>query len=478
MDIGDTIVGPATAHGIAARAILRLTGPQSEQILKRLTAGAIPASQSSRFCRAFAASVSLPGWDRRIAADVLYWPGPRSYTGQAVVELHLPACAPLLAELTAQCVRHGARVARPGEFTLRAFLAGRMDLAQAEGVLGLIEARSAEQLRRAVDQRTGGLSEVVVRAREAVLDLLADIEAGLDFASEDVPLLTDEQVAGRLELIRGLLESIRSRLVSREAHGPLPRVVLVGPPNAGKSSLFNALLGRQQALVSQEAGTTRDYVCGICREGDFELECIDTAGIGDTADSAALAAAEQTRRAIEMADLIIECTPAADPESDPDIPANAIRVHTKGDLLDNPFERYSLESVLHPSHLAARFRLTASGQPDGRVRVLGQQAQLGLGMSRALMSIYWPESIAGLRRAIVARLKSAQAGDGFSERCRAGLGTASTDIGAAIAAAGESRHEYAALHLRSAALDLGELVGSVVTEDLLDRVFSRFCIGK
>ena len=192
------------------------------------------------------------------------WPAPRTYTGQDVAEIHLVGSAPLVSLVLAHCLARGARHAEPGEFTLRAFLSGRIDLTRAEAVLGVIEAANPAQLDAALEQLAGGLSGPILALRDRLLDLVAHLEANLDFTEEP-----DVDPLGRGGPGRGARptrppSSARWPGGSTIASGPraIPRVVLVGPPNAGKSRLFNALLGRDRAIVSPQAGTTRDYLAG------------------------------------------------------------------------------------------------------------------------------------------------------------------------------------------------------------------------
>ena len=236
-----------------------------------------------------------------IPCDLFLWPGNRSYTRQPTAELHLPGSAPLLEMVLDELCVHGARVAEPGEFTLRAFLAGRIDLTRAEAVLGVIDAGSSQQFDVALDQMAGGLSRPLLMLRETLLQLLAQIEAGLDFVEEDIEFITSNQILSQLSSARDIVETMQEKMVSRGDQTGLPRVVLLGKSNAGKSSLFNALLRHNhsvygiqpQSLVSERSGTTRDYVTARLQRANISCELIDTAGNMSLTGRSAVASAAQ-----------------------------------------------------------------------------------------------------------------------------------------------------------------------------------------
>ncbi len=246
----------------------------------------------------------------QVPCDLFVWPTRRSYTRQPVVELHTFGSPPLLEALVATLCAAGARLAEPGEYTLRAFLAGRIDLTQAEAVLGVIDAQAPDVLSTALAQMAGGLSKPLQRLREELLQLLAELEAGLDFVEEDIEFVSAEQVVRRLQSAAQLLMETADQLASRHARGAAQQIVLLGRPNAGKSSLFNALVktygcrtGTDQpqspaALVSPQRGTTRDYLIATISLGGIQCEVVDTAGIDEAgihdASAASNAATDRT----------------------------------------------------------------------------------------------------------------------------------------------------------------------------------------
>src|SRR5258708_29849361 len=213
-----------------------------------------------------------------VPALLFVWPAPRPYTGQPLAELHPLSCPPLVDLLSSQLLSAGARAAQPGEFTLRAFLAGKLDLTRAEAVRAVIDASSRDELQEALTQLAGGVSQPLQILRDDLLNLLADVEAGLDFAEENIQFVNQEALLNRVSKGMALVTLLRKQLDSRGLCGPTFRVALTGRPNAGKSSLFNALAGKVAALVSSEPGTTRDYLGHRLDLDRVQGEVGDTAG--------------------------------------------------------------------------------------------------------------------------------------------------------------------------------------------------------
>jgi tRNA modification GTPase len=448
MDPTDTIAAVATPPGPAERGIVRLSGPKAWSIALE---GFQPESDwpPPRRPEMRPGVLRLDGVRPTTPASLALWPAPRTYTGQDVAEVHLVGSPPLISQLLAQCLTRGARHAEPGEFTLRAFLCGRIDLTRAEAVLGVIEAANQAQLDAALHQLAGGLSGPILALRDHLLDIVAHLEADLDFSEEpDVDAIGRSALAAELDQSSGQLAALARRLDERDRPEGHPRVVLVGPPNAGKSRLFNALLGRDRAIVSPRAGTTRDYLTAPCDCDGLMVELVDTAGIEEAGDDVAAMAQIHRAQQAEGADLLLDCWPAAwggRPRAD-DGGRPTIRVRTRCD-------------EVAPALLA-----------DAPSDTVSTSAETGAGLDE-------------LRAAIARALRSKDSdGDlpaGTAARCRGSLVRAGAALrSASVSLLAGGGDELVAFDVRLAAEELGRVVGAVVTDDILDRIFRRFCIGK
>jgi tRNA modification GTPase len=442
-DPQDTIVALATAPARGARAVVRLSGGASLRVARTVFRSADPILSEVRRCHE--GEVSLPGVSAPLPCTLYVWPSPGTYTGQDMAELHTVSCTSLLDLLVAQCLAAGARAARPGEFTLRAFLAGKLDLTRAEAVLAVIEAGSRDELKQALTQLAGGVTRPLQELREDLLNLLADVEASLDFSDEDITFVHQEDLLRRLAKGLALVTLLRRQLDQR-ALGERPfRVVLAGRPNAGKSSLFNALAGAQAALVSSEPGTTRDYLVRRLDLGGATVELVDTAGWrGGNGNGIEREAELLGREQAEGADLVLLCLEAA---RTPDETERALWRQAAPPVLAVATK---CDRAAPPADLLATSAVTRAGLGELRER-LAERAR------------------AHRRPALAPSLS----------RCRHHVEACLTHLRHAHAfALNEEPPELLALELRSALEQLGEMVGAVYTDDLLDRIFSRFCIGK
>ncbi len=453
--LDDTIASLSSPPGPAVRGIVRASGPDVVSIVSRVfQAEPGDAWKQARRAAAFSGIVRIERCVASIPATLHLWPSRRSYTGQPVAELHLPGSPPLLEAVLEALCACGARLARPGEFTLRAFLAGKLDLTQAEAVLGVIDAHDERELQEALSQLAGGLSQRMTRLRGELLDLLADIEAGLDFVDEDIEFVTPETLDRRLNeaasFVRELAAQAEGRMTSRVRR----RVVLAGLPNAGKSTLFNRLLGRDAAIVSETAGTTRDWLVADWECRGMPVELVDTAGWDPGRNGIESLAQSLRDDQWERADLIVWCI-AADFD-----PATSAR--------DETLRR------------AARSR----GRPLLIVGTKCDAAPVGLTDAACLVSATTGQGMDRLVAAVADRLGASRPGERqflgtTAARCRESLLGAYEALGRSRAAAKERLgDEIVALELREALDLLGRVTGAVFTDDVLDRLFSRFCIGK
>jgi tRNA modification GTPase len=440
----DVIVALSTAAGPGGRAVVRLSGPGAAKVVAPMFQPEIPSPPGRLLLEG---RLQLPGVASPLPADLYIFAAPHTYTGEDVVEIHTLSCPPLLEVLTARLLQSGARAARPGEFTMRAFLAGKLDLTRAEAVNAVIEAGDEGELKQALTQLAGGLARPLEGLREDLLNLLADVEAALDFADEDIQFVGREDILHRLTHGMAQLTTARRQLEQRAVTERPFRVVLAGRPNAGKSSLFNALTGTSDgasALVSAEPGTTRDYLIHKLDLGSATVELVDTPGWQTGKDGIEEQAQALGREQAGQADLVLLCFPAGEPT-----------IPEEGDLLRQ--ERPPVLGVTTKCDLAAA--------PSGMPQVSALTGE-GLDALREVLD----ESVRSRRQPALAPSLS---------RCRGHIDLCLACLRRAHAVVlFEEPAELLALELRGALEQLGEMVGAVYTDDLLDRIFSRFCVGK
>ena len=450
----DTIVALSSAAGPGVRAIVRLSGLDTRAVIAKVFTA--ESGDTARPRHLVPGSVRLSGVHSPLPADLYFFPGPHTYTGQDLAELHTVSSPPLVERLIADLLAAGARPAQPGEFTLRAFLAGKKDLPQAEAVLAVIDANTDSDLQAALKQLAGGVTQPLTKLRDDLLDLLADVEAALDFVDEDIEFVSKRDTILRITAGMAHLTNLRRQLDARTVSGRTFRVAIVGDPNAGKSSLFNALVGDGAALVSEAAGTTRDYLTRPIDLGGVAAELIDTAGWQAAADTIEEQAQRLGREQSDRADLILWCVPATDAVREVSFgSADVILVRTKADLLDETRDTRHETRGESNSSLASRVSCLVS--------VVSEQ---GLAPLRSLLA----EKATAFARPPLAPSQA---------RCRGHVDVALTHLRAAHAhAVNDDPPELLALALRAALDQIGEMAGAVYTNDLLDRVFSRFCIGK
>ena len=471
--LDDTIAAIASPPGGAARGIVRISGPEALDCLTRffiispLPLGEGQGVRATASCDltemqtpcVVAGMLRLPDLHSPIPCDAYVWPDERSYTGQSVVEIHTVGSPPLLEMVLHQICATGARLAGPGEFTLRAFLAGRIDLTQAEAVLGVIDAGDADELQTALGQLAGGLARPLHRLRDVLLELLAHLEAGFDFADEDIALITREELGRRLAEVENDVAKIHRQMDSRTTSSHHIRVVLIGRPNTGKSSLFNALAGDRAALVSEHPGTTRDYLTAELELDGVKCQLIDTAGTGEvksqesrvesgkTIEDATASATADQRRGAHLELLCIDSTRPLD-----------------------TWERDQLALSAESRRLVVLTKCDATRQTDCTHTAVETSSVTNLGIYELREELR--------RQTLTAAQHGGEVVAGTAVRCADSLRLAGQNLRRARQVAAAGQDELAAAEIRMALVELGKVVGEIYTDDVLDRIFSRFCVGK
>jgi len=454
----DTIVAISTPPGRGGIGIVRLSGPHAAEIAVNLAKTRGPMEHARA---RFAEIPDLESGQKLDEAIVTYFAGPNSYTGEDLVEIAAHGSPVVLEMLVRQALRAGARLARPGEFTERAFLAGRLDLTQAEGVRDLIEAQTLYQAKIAAEQMGGALSRRVQPAKEKLVALIALLEAGIDFAEDDVDLTPDAELVTRIDtIVEELRELARSFERGRLVHRGL-RLAIVGRPNVGKSSLFNRLLEQERAIVTATPGTTRDLVTERLSLGGIPVELVDTAGLRETSEEAEAIGIRKTREALADADLVLVVVDASVSSSveERELIASlegrrALVAANKCDLVSDA-DRQIEESVSTELTAAAWLRTSAAtghGVPELR-EALAQMVRDPRGETESGM------------------LTSLRHFEAVSEAISA-LDAGRQAVGAQVP------HEMVLLDLYSALRQLDALTGETTADDILNRIFSTFCIGK
>ena len=426
--IHDTIIARASAPGSAIRGILRISGGKAVHIAKTVveTPDTLATTQRSYGMdtrivlpsRLSTLLSTLPPFPARL----LLWQEGHSYTGDETVEIHTIGSPVLLDAIMSALLAasEDVRLARPGEFTLRAFLSGRLDLPQAEAVLGIIDAADNTDLKTALHQLAGNVSAPLSAVRTLLFDTLTQLEASLDFAEEEIPIVAEQELQQTLAEACEQIEQLRQKITHRGVAEGKPKIVLAGPPNAGKSTLFNKLVRKDAALVSPLAGTTRDYLEAELDWDGIPVVLIDTAGIDSEAlDELDESAQTKTHDVLKQADIVIYCFEESASLAGTPAP-NTIYFQTK--TANDPIESL----VKEVSTLLCR------------------SPNYGMLPNTAL-------------------------------RCRESLIAAGESLARAQNLTDTS---LIALEIRNTVNQLGLIDGTVHTEDILDNIFSRFCIGK
>jgi len=465
VNLDDTIVAIATPAGRGGISVVRLAGPDARAItapmleLKhelepgRAVFGELVEAEESRQLQSSPMLESAGPTSRRIDEVVVtYFQKPHSYTTDDVVEISSHGSPVVTRHIVELCLARGARLAEPGEFTMRAFLNGRLDLTQAEAVRDLIESQTLFQAKVAAQQLDGALSKRIKPIKTKLVALIALLEAGIDFAEDDVAVLPDPTILGDIAVIRAPL----AQLAASFAYGKLVHegltLAIVGRPNVGKSSLFNRLVERERAIVTATPGTTRDLVTETVAIGGIPVKLVDTAGIRRALDEAESIGIQKSMEALADSDLVLvvldatQAVSAEDEELMKQVEGRpAIVVKNKSDLGIHPLETRA--------HVVATSALTGEGIAELRAAILRHVAGDGGGQ--------------------------AEAGFLTNVRHQGLVHDSLTALDAAkIAVANKIPHEMLLLDLYNALRPLDEVTGATTTDDILNLIFSTFCIGK
>jgi tRNA modification GTPase len=447
----ETIVAISTPPGRGGIGIVRFSGPLAVTIANSMLVLRNPlAHAQARF-----AEIHDPETQAKLdEAIATYFAGPNSYTGEDLVEVAAHGSPVVLELLVRLALRQGARLARPGEFTERAFLSGRIDLTQAEAVRDLIESQTLYQARVAAGQMGGAISQRIQPSKQELVDLIALLEAGIDFAEDDVDVTPDAEIITRIQAVSAALEELeRTFARGRIVHSGLT-LAIVGRPNVGKSSLFNRLVERERAIVTAMPGTTRDLVTETVSLGGIPLQLIDTAGLREAMNEAESIGIQKSREALADADVVLMVLEAGVPmrEDESALIASlegrpALVARNKSDLgfAAEPLQELALP-VVNTSAI--------TGQGIGELReellkmISNPAGEIESGM---LTSLRHHEAVT---EALAALAKALQAVNQ------------------------KTPHEMLLLDLYAALRQLDGLTGETTADDILNRIFSTFCIGK
>src|SRR5580692_11053674 len=493
VNIDDTIVAITTPPGRGGIGVVRIAGPQSREIaapmlrlkhalqpshavfgelidscgagtLARLTTdepvsgvgGQLPNIEGAVFAATGETTVSAPHASRIDEVVVTYFAKPHSYTTDDIIEISAHGSPVVLRHIVELCVAAGARLAEPGEFTMRAFLNGRIDLTQAEAVRDLIDSQTLYQAKVAAQQLEGALSKRLQLVKQKLIELIAVLEAGIDFAEDDVSILPDSVILERIAAVRQPIEALAATFAyGKIVHEGLS-LAIIGRPNVGKSSLFNRLAERERAIVTATPGTTRDLVSEIVAIGGIPVKLVDTAGIREEIDEAESMGIRKSIEALADADLVLVVFDASQNVATED---NELLRQVQGRPAIVVGNKCDLES-------SSRWSVT-TGQ-----------------FARVQVSALTGQGIGELRSEILRHIggeTGAQAESGFLTNVRhQGLVQESLVMleAASNAVTGRIPHEMLLLDLYSALRPLDAITGATTTDDILNLIFSKFCIGK
>ena len=474
MTTDDTIVAISTAAGTAARGIVRLSGPEAIQLAEAVFTpyhgtladlGGFRATDG--LATATAAGITVP-------CRAYLFRAPRSYTRQDVVELHIPGSPVVAMAVTDQLIAHGARGAEAGEFTARAFFSGRLDLSAAEAVADIINADDDAQLRSAMAALGGQVHRLCAGAADRLADVLAGTEAAIDLADEHLELDRPSDLADRLADLGAELADTARRAADTPDTAERPTVVIAGRPNVGKSSLLNALTGTDRAIVSATAGTTRDVLSASMTLGAQTVTVQDAAGFMAAENSLAAAADTAARRALARADavlFVVDASRPGDRQADRALLDDVLRANPRGPWL---LVANKIDAVSGPTEAALADLSGAVSAADGQTGPIATSCTTGAGLDELVALLADRLDLAAARTGQAMGLHQRQ------KRCLTAAARAASRAADLLRGADKVSDvaELVAVEIRAALAELGQISGHVVTEDILGRIFARFCVGK
>ena len=460
MNLDDTIVALATPPGRGGIGVVRLSGPESRAIalpMLRLKQALDPGrAVFGELVEPSSEDIPVRGTSQNVIDEVvvMFFAKPHSYTTDDVVEISAHGSPVVLRHIVELCLATGARLAEPGEFTMRAFLNGRLDLTQAEAVRDLIDSQTLYQAKVAAQQLDGALSRRIQPIKKDLVELIAALEAGIDFAEDDVSVLPAQNILERIAVVRVPLE----RLAGSFTYGKLVHdgltLAIVGRPNVGKSSLFNRLVEQERAIVTSTPGTTRDLVTETVAIGGIPVRLVDTAGIRQALDEAESIGIRKSMEALADADIVLVVLDASQPITEDDKRLMTLAEARAAIVVQNKSDVQSSSPItglsLSPIHTSA---LTGQGIPELRAQIL-QHLAGGPGLSGE------PGFLTTVRHRELVR----QSLDALEH--------------AKAAVQNRIPHEMLLLDLYNALRPIDEITGVTTTDDILNLIFSTFCIGK
>ncbi|MDR3108136.1 MAG: 50S ribosome-binding GTPase [Planctomycetaceae bacterium] len=467
LSLDDIIIAQASANGCGIEGILRMSGHNALDAIDGLFAPPINAAEARNRIKPMTVNGTFTVWDDTAPAPckLYFWRQGHGYTGQESIELHLPCSPPILHAIVNRLITvRGVRLANRGEFTLRAFLSGKIDLTQAEAVLGVIDAPNRNSVDTALAQLAGGLSHPLQSVRETLISHLSNLEAKIDFADEPLDFVSVNDMRPDLQTALERITDMNKQFKERYLANKQPLVVIIGLPNAGKSSLYNCLCGDkalQPAIVSDTPGTTRDYLKTELEIDGQKFQLCDTAGYtNETFDSTDIVDSntieqktqQKTLQAIKQGDIFLLCAESNSPLTKwqktwlRDHKSTTILVRTKQDLHEQ------------------------NKQEIGNNKTVTVSAKTGQGIESLQMQI---------RECLQTEQSTTLIVPATAQRCRNAIETSLTAVKQCILLLDENREEsILASELQTALNSLDEVVGAVYTEDVLEKIFSKFCIGK